>query len=97
MVMLMVFMQNMHVLNCRSEDKSFYKVSLKTNPFIVFSIVGAVVLQIIFAEVDFLSKFLQTTPIPIMHLIYLFLISTSILVVVEIYKKIKNDNEKTSS
>ena len=93
-VMLMVFMQNMHVLNCRSEDKPFYKVSLKTNPFVVFSIVSAVVLQIIFAEVDVLSQFLQTSSIPVMHLIYLFLISTSILVVVEIYKKIKRDEKK---
>ncbi len=95
-VMLMVFMQNMHVLNCRSEDKPFYKVSLKTNPFVVFSIVGAVVLQIIFAEVEGLSKFLQTSSIPVTHLIYLFLISTSILIVVEIYKELKNDKEKNS-
>lgn len=87
-VMLMVFMQNMHVLNCRSEDKPFYKVSLKTNPFIIFSIVSAVVLQIIFAEVEVLSKFLQTSSIPVLHLIYLFVVSTSILLVVEIYKKI---------
>ena len=94
-VMLMVFMQNMHVLNCRSEDKPFYKVSLRTNPFIVFSIVGAVVLQIIFAEVDVLSKFLQTSSIPVMHLIYLFIISTIILIVVEVYKKIKRDEEKS--
>lgn len=96
-VMLMVFMQNMHVLNCRSEDKPFYKVSLKTNPFVIFSIISAVILQIVFAEVDVLSKFLQTSPIPVMHLIYLFIVSTSILVVVEVYKKIKKDNEKTSS
>lgn len=87
-VMLMVFMQNMHGLNCRSEDKPFYKVSLKTNPFIIFSIVSAVVLQIIFAEVEVLSKFLQTSSIPVLHLIYLFVVSTSILLVVEIYKKI---------
>lgn len=94
-VMLMVFMQNMHVLNCRSEDKSFYKVSLKTNPFVVFSIVGAIILQIIFGEVDVLSKFLQTSPIPVMHLIYLFIISTSILIVSEIYKKIRFNKESS--
>jgi len=93
-VMLMVFMQNMHVLNCRSEDKPFYKVSLKTNPFIIFSIVGAVVLQLIFAEVDGLSRFLQTSPIPVMHLLWLFLISTSVVIVSEIYKRLKNQNKK---
>ena len=87
-VMLMVFMQNMHVLNCRSEDKPFYKVSLMTNPFVIFSILSAVILQVIFAEVEVLSQFLQTSSIPIPHLIYLFIISTSILFVVEIYKKL---------
>ena len=92
--MLMVFMQNMHVLNCRSEDKPFYKVSLRTNPFVLFSIVGSVVLQIIFAEVDVLSKFLQTSSIPVFHLVYLFLISTVILFVSEIYKKIKHDEKE---
>ena len=94
-VMLMVFMQNMHVLNCRSEDKSFYKVPLRTNPFIVFSIVSAIILQIIFAEVDTLSKFLQTSSIPIMHLIYLLILSTVILLVVEIYKKIRYSKKKS--
>lgn len=94
-VMLMVFMQNMHVLNCRSEDKPFYKVSLKTNPFVVFSIVSAIILQIIFAEVDVLSKFLQTSSIPIMHLVCLFALSTIILLVVEIYKIFKYQKEKS--
>jgi len=93
--MLMVFMQNMHVLNCRSEDKPFYKVSLRTNPFVIFSIVSAVVLQIIFAEVEVLSQFLQTSSIPVMHLIYLFIVSTSILVVSEIYKHLRFGQEKT--
>ncbi len=93
-VMLMVFMQNMHVLNCRSEKESFYKISFKTNPFVIFSIVSAIVLQIIFAEVDGLSAFLQTSSIPVLHLIYLFLISTIILFVLEIYKKIKYQKTK---
>jgi len=94
-VMLMVFMQNMHVLNCRSEDKPFYKVSFRTNPFVIFSIVSAIVLQIIFAEVEVLSQFLQTSSIPVMHLIYLFIASSSILVVVEIYKHLRFGQEKT--
>lgn len=95
-VMLMVFMQNMHVLNCRSEEKSFYKVSLRTNLFVVFSIVSAVVLQIIFAEVDFLSQFLQTSSVPFIHLIILFIVSTCILWVVELYKRVKYHKKKTS-
>lgn len=86
---LMVFMQNMHVLNCRSEKQSTFKVSLKTNPLIIFSILGAIFLQIIFSEIPYLSKFLQTTSIPIIHMLILFALSTIIIFIMEIYKAIK--------
>lgn len=56
-LMLMVFMQNIHVLNCRSEKLSVFKVSIKKNPFVIFSIVGAIVLQIIMMEVPVLATF----------------------------------------
>lgn len=88
-VLLMVFMQNMHVLNCRSEEKSFYKISLKRNPFVIFSILSAIILQIIFSEIPVLSQFLQTTSIPFPHMILLFILSLTILIVMEIYKKLK--------
>jgi len=84
---LMVFMQNMHVLNCRSESLSIFKNPIKNNVLILFSITGSLLLQIIVMEVGFLSKFLQTTPIPISHLIILFLISLPILLIMETYKK----------
>ena len=86
---LIVFMQNMHVLNCRSEKQSTFKVSLKTNPLIIFSILGAIFLQIIFSEIPYLSKFLQTTSIPIIHMLILFALSTIIIFIMEIYKAIK--------
>lgn len=85
-MVLMVFMQNMHVLNCRSEKNSVFKVSLKTNPLVVFSILSAVVLQIIVSEVPLLSTFLQTTSIPIKHMLILFAISTIIILIMEVYK-----------
>ena len=88
-LMLMVFMQNIHVLNCRSEKLSVFKVSIKKNPFIIFSIVGAIVLQIIMMEVPVLATFLQTNSIPIIEIIKLFLYSLIVLIVMEIYKFIR--------
>ncbi len=93
-VTLMVFIQNMHVLNCRSETSSILKVPLKTNPLIIFSIVTAIFLQVLFSEVPFLSKFLQTTSIPITHMLILFAISTIIIFIMEIYKYIKRKSIK---
>ena len=93
-VTLMVFIQNMHVLNCRSEKSSILKVPIKSNPLIIFSIVSAIFLQVLFSEVPFLSKFLQTTSIPITHMLILFVISTTIIFIMEIYKYLKRKSNK---
>lgn len=86
---LMVFMQNMHVLNCRSEKNSAFKVPLRTNPLVVFAILSAIILQIIISEVPVLSNLLQATSIPISHMILLFALSTIIIGIMEIYKIIE--------
>ena len=86
---LMVFMQNMHVLNCRSETLSIFKNPIKNNVLIIFSIVGSILLQIIVMEVDVLSRFLQTTPIPVGHMIILFIVSMPIVFIMEMFKEIK--------
>lgn len=86
---LMVFMQNIHVLNCRSEISSTFKISLKKNPIIVFAIIGSILLQIIIMEVPLFSTFLKTVSIPIPELLILFAISLPILLVMEVYKVIK--------
>jgi len=87
---LMVFIQNVHVFNCRSEDKSAFSVSIKTNKLIVIGVICSILLQIIVMEVPFLSTFLQTTSIPLIHLLYLFLIALLVLITMESYKKIRN-------
>ena len=87
---LMVFIQNIHVFNCRSEHRSAFSVSIKNNWLIVGGVVVSIILQVIVMEVPFLSKFLQTTSVPFLHLIYLFAIGLLVLVVMEIYKKINN-------
>ena len=89
-MVLMVFLQNMHVLNCRSEKTSIFKLSIKTNPLIIVTIIGAIILQVIVMEVPFLSNFLNTTTVPITHMIILFLASTIIIFVMEIFKYFKN-------
>ena len=86
---LMVFMQNMHVLNCRSETKSIFSKKIKRNKFVYISIAFAIILQFIIMEVPFMSQFLKTESIPLIHLIILFLISLIVLFVMEMYKLFK--------
>ena len=93
-MMLMVFMQNLHVLNCRSEKTSTFKIPLSRNWFVFFSIVGAIVLQIVVMEIDFLSHFLKTSSMPVMDIFYIFLASVPVLLLMEIFKKIKFGRKK---
>lgn len=87
---LMVFIQNIHVFNCRSEHKSAFAIPIKNNKLIFIGVLISIALQIIVMETPILSSILHTVSVPMIHLVYLFLIALSILVVIEIYKKINN-------
>jgi len=89
-MVLMVFIQNIHVFNCRSESKSAFKVPLSNNWFIVIGIVTTILLQIIVMEIPFMATFLQTSSIPLIHILYLFGISFVILISMEFYKLLNN-------
>ena len=86
---LMVFIQNIHVFNCRSEHSSAFSVPLKNNKFVVYGVIGSILLHVIVMNVEFLSILLQTHALPVTSLIGLFALAAVILVVVELYKKIK--------
>ena len=89
-VMIMVFIQNVDVLNCRSEKKSIFKTPFFSNPFVHFAIISAILLQVVLAEIPFTAQFLSVTPLSISEIIYLFLLSLIVIVVYEIYKLIYN-------
>lgn len=92
-MVLMVFMQNIHVLNCRSEKNSIFKCSFKSNPLVIFSIVSSVLLQIVVMEVPVLSSFLKVHTVPMIDMIKLLLLSSIVLIVMELYKLILRKNK----
>ena len=91
-LLLMVFMQNFHVFNCRSERKSVFENKLKNNKILAFSIISTLLLQITVMEVDTLANLLQTTSIPYLHMLILILLACPIIFVMELYKYLKNKN-----
>lgn len=91
-LLLMVFMQNFHVFNCRSERKSVFENKLKNNKILAFSIISSLLLQIIVMEIDPLANLLQTTSIPYLHMLILILLACPIIFVMELYKYLKNKN-----
>ena len=87
---LMVFIQNLHVLNCRSESKSFFKVPLKNNIMVIFSIGISILLQIIVMESETLSELLNTHSVPYLDLLKLLLLAIPILIIMDLFKFIRN-------
>ena len=87
---LMVFIQNIHVFNCRSEQSSAFSVSIRSNLLIVFGVIGSVLLEVAVMNVPFLSRLLQASAIPFNHGIGLFGVSILVLVLVEFYKQCAN-------
>lgn len=90
-LLLMVFMQNFHVFNCRSETESAFKIPLKNNYFIVLAIAVVLILQTIVSEVPFFSHLLKTENIPINDAIVLVFLAIPIVFVMNIYKKYKKE------
>ena len=94
-MMLMVFIQNIHVLNCRSEKNSIFKTSILTNPLVILTIIGSIILELIVTEVPLLARFLNIKSLNITTIITIFLISLIIILVAEIYKLIYRRISKT--
>ena len=93
-MVLMVFIQNIHVFNCRSETESAFNIPLRSNPLIVLTIFGSVALQILVMEIPALSHYLKAEPIPYPHMFILLCFAFVILIIMEIYKMIKYHQDK---
>ena len=85
---LMVFLQNAHALNCRSEKRSIFKINYKSNWFFYFAVLGSIGLQILFMEINALSKILDLTTVSYSTLLILLASALLVIVVCEIYKAI---------
>ena len=92
---LMVFLQNFHAINCKSEKQSLAKVSFTSNWFFLVSVVASVGLQVLFMEVPFLSQLLDLTTVSYGALGILVAISLLVIVVCEIFKAIQRHRDKT--
>ena len=93
-MVLMVFIQNIHVFNCRSETKSAFSIPLRDNPLIILTVFGSILLQIVVMEVPYLSALLKTSTIPYQHIFLLISYAVVILIAMEIYKLIRYSKKR---
>ena len=86
---LMIILQNMHAFNCRSEKQSTLDISLKSNPIFGIGILFSIILGLIVLEIPFITTIFKTKPIPIMDLSILLLFGIFMIIIMEIFKKMK--------
>ena len=93
---LMVFIQNIHVLNCRSEKNSIFTTSIMSNKFVIFTIISSIILQFIVTEIPLFANLLNITTLSIPIVLIVFALSLIIIIVSEIYKAIYRKSNNLS-
>ena len=85
-MMLMVLLQNFHVLNCRSETRSLFGMPVRNNYLLFGAIVIAQSLHISAAFIPGLGETLKLEPITLNEWLTVLPMAASIVVVMEIFK-----------
>jgi Ca2+-transporting ATPase len=81
----LMFFQMFNVLNCRSEFNSLFKIGIFTNMRLWGAIMISILMQVIVIHTP-LNTFFKTMPLTSMDWVYVVLVSSSVLIIVEIYK-----------
>jgi magnesium-transporting ATPase (P-type) len=89
-LLLMVFMQNFHTFNCRSERTSIFKIPLNRNYILVFGVLAAQGLHIVSMQLPFMQNILQIEPITLNEWFYVLGLAIPIIIVMELFKWFKS-------
>lgn len=93
-IMLMVFLQNFHVLNCRSETSSVFSLNQGNNYVVFIGITIAQAVHISAGYMPWLSDMLQLEPVTWQEWRYLLPSAFLIILGMEIFKRIYSKNKK---
>ena len=96
LLMLFVFIQNLQVLNSRSENISIFKHSIKNNKKLLLGITCAVCIHLFATHSPMLSKILRIEPLSLINILSMFGLALVVIVVSEIEKfirKVRTKNE----
>ncbi len=85
-LLLMVFMQNFHAFNCRSEHASAFKVPLRRNVILVFGVLAAQGIHILSMQLPFMQNILRTEPVTLNEWLYLIALAIPVLLAMELFK-----------
>ncbi|HSA06865.1 MAG TPA: HAD-IC family P-type ATPase [Candidatus Gastranaerophilales bacterium] len=88
-LLLMVLFENIHVFNCRSEYTSAFKIPFKNNVILITGVLIAQALHVVSMNIPVMQNILKVEAIGIKEWVYLLICSSSLLVIMELFKFFK--------
>ncbi|MFO7882132.1 MAG: HAD-IC family P-type ATPase [Kosmotogaceae bacterium] len=92
LLLLFVLMQNIHILNCRSEKSSAFAVPLSRNYFLVLGVLGAHGIHLLAMNVPLLQNLLELEPVSLKQWLTLLVLAVPVLLVMELFKLLRKKN-----
>ncbi len=93
-LLLLVLFENVMVGNCRSETRSAFKINPLNNKVLLFGTLGAQLLHLVSFYTPGLREVLGVQPVSLIQWIELFVLSLSVLIIIELYKLISSHKIK---
>jgi len=88
-LLFLVSFNNVHVLNCRSETRSFFRIPVRSNPVLIASIVGAQAVHIGAMHAPILHDILNVAPATVVEWAGVVGLAATTLIVAEAYKLLR--------
>ncbi len=95
-LLLMVLFENYHVLNCRSEYTSVFRVPFRNNPLVFVAILAALGLHLLVTHIPLMQSLLQVVPVTLEQLLVLAALASTVLIVMEVYKLLAREQPPAS-
>ena len=89
LLLLMVLFENVHIFNCRSEERSAFRIPLRANLLLIGTVVAAQGVHILAMYLPGLSDVLEVGPVPLWEWGALLGIAVSLLLVIELFKALR--------
>jgi magnesium-transporting ATPase (P-type) len=90
LLLLMVLIENYHVLNCRSEYVSAFRVPWRRNWMLFGGVIGAQAIHILAMHLPVTQRILRVAPVSLNEWLVPFAMAAGVLVAMEIFKVIKH-------
>jgi len=85
-LLLMVFLENCHVFNCRSERRSAFRVPISRNYFLIIGVIAAQSIHILSMYIPFMQEVLGVSPVTFEEWLIFLFIALILIAVMEVYK-----------